>query len=268
MINQDQIQRLTTKISCDKIDRNCFTTIIPAAGKGTRLNCSEGKLFYKIFDKALIEWVLSIITIFSKEVIIVHAKGVDIPKDILQKYTCKISLIEQDYCHGTAHAVRLACNDIDTEFANVLWVDSITLFYSNIIRCLEYAQINNSYSLVFPAVEIENPYVHFKITRKGKISEVLFKRENDILPSFGLKDAGFFIFRTEILKEVLWNDKYYNSTLGGTTSEYNLLSIFPILENYGNGIKILKNISTEESQDINTIDDALRVTEILKRRES
>jgi bifunctional N-acetylglucosamine-1-phosphate-uridyltransferase/glucosamine-1-phosphate-acetyltransferase GlmU-like protein len=113
---------------------------------------------------------------------------------------------------------------------------------------------------------MENPYVHFQITREGKITRVLYKRENDIMPSFGLKDAGFFIFSTEILKEVLDVEEYYNATLGKHTAEYNLLSVFPILENYGKGVKMLKIISYEESQDVNTDRDVATVTNIIKRR--
>lgn len=243
------------------------TSIIPAAGRGTRLNRTHGKLLVNILGRPLIDWVIALLAPYSTHIIIVTRSHEHVPNSLLSKHTNNdVQVLQQARPLGTADTVRYACDSLSSQYSIVHWVDQITLRHETLSSVLRFCHQNSGYSLVFPTAEVHDPYVHLVTNPRGRLIQVLQQREGDSMPKRGRKDLGSFVFRTHALQLVINTPDFFSATKGQATGEYNLLPLFPFFEQRGNGVAMLDTGSEDEGKDVNAPQDIGSVTQIMRRR--
>lgn len=269
--------KLSTSIADDGMDNwassrvsampiNTVTSIIPAGGRGQRLGCVGGKPLLKINGKTLLEWVLDLVSPYSTEIVIVQSVENPIPRSLLNRYPSRIRVVDQLQAKGSLNAVEIACPLVQTPYTVVSWVDQITIRRESIEKCLVAAYQDRGYSVVLPIVSVQDPYACLCLSGKGRIIQILQKREGDKLPAKGFKDTGFFIFDTQYLKEIVNDLNCRRNCIGRVTKEYDLLRTLPYFEDMGRGIRTIRVHDPLEGQDINTPEDKEWVERILNRR--
>ncbi len=239
------------------VEKKYITTIIAAAGRGTRLGYTKPKILYLINNKTILEILLEKFHAYSSKIIIITSPD---GHEIIQKELINLNfdvgfvkLLVQNEPTGMADAVEIGLKHVKTDFVNVVWGDQVGLQTSTIekcIACLIENSINNC--LCLPLVKVKNPYVHFELDEEGKLNKVLLSREGDNMPKFGFSDCGFFSFKTIDLKKLLSNNKIIISE---KTNERNLITLFPEFEYGINTITGLLLNDIRESYGINSVED-------------
>jgi bifunctional UDP-N-acetylglucosamine pyrophosphorylase/glucosamine-1-phosphate N-acetyltransferase len=236
---------------------NCWTTIIAAAGRGSRLGFSKPKILYELNGKTILEILIEKFKYLSNNIVIVASpEGFPFIRKEVEKLNInqQIRFVIQKVPTGMADAIEIALNLVNTKYLNIIWGDQVGITPQTINYCNKYFESQKeSIKFCLPLVNVENPYIHFSIDSNNILHKVLQKREGDEMPQNGYSDCGFFCFRTIDIKFLL--SKNLNS-IGNQTKERNFISLLPILENgahdYNTGI-LLNNLS--ESIGINSPDD-------------
>ena len=239
------------------VEKKNISTIIAAAGRGTRLGYAKPKILYLLNDKTILEILLEKLYAFSSKIIIVTSPdGYEIIQKELRSLNIDsvfVELLVQNEPTGMADAVEIGLKNVDTDFVNVVWGDQVGLQLTTMEKCIEYLIENSmSNSLCLPLVKVNNPYVHFELDEEGKLTKVLLSREGDNMPEFGMSDCGFFSFKTIDLKHLLSSNKIIISE---KTSERNLITLFPKFEYKSKTITGLLLNDIRESYGINSIED-------------
>jgi bifunctional N-acetylglucosamine-1-phosphate-uridyltransferase/glucosamine-1-phosphate-acetyltransferase GlmU-like protein len=250
------------------LPRHEITGIIPAAGEGTRLHCSHGKLRCEILGRPLIDWAVSLLAPYSERIIIVTQEKAQFPDSFLRLYPNNhLEILYQRDPLGTADTVKFACNSVSSQYCIVHWVDQVTILPDTLINTFRFCSRNPDCSLALPTADVPNPYVHFVTNEYGQLVRVLQAREGDRMPVIGRKDLGSFVFRTDALRAIINTPHIFSLAKGLITREFNLLPLFPLFEYCGNGVEMLNIGSQDQSQDVNTPDDIITVTKILRGRQ-
>jgi bifunctional N-acetylglucosamine-1-phosphate-uridyltransferase/glucosamine-1-phosphate-acetyltransferase GlmU-like protein len=246
-----------------------WTAIIPAAGRGTRLGYSLPKLLYQVNGKTLAAHLVDLLRPFCAQfVFIVSPEGRDSIEQELLPLSVPFQLCLQDKPKGMADAIQCARDQVKTPFSVVVWGDQIALKESTI--CLGMAAHENRpfARVTVPTILKSDPYIHFERNAEGRIVKVLQARESSIPHKIGENDAGVFFFSSVSLFEELERARAQPLGTGQMTGEFNLLQILPVFEDEKNGFCTLRIIDEEETIGINTLDDSIRVSEILTKRSS
>ena len=256
-------------LNLNTIDPSLWTCVIPAAGKGTRLGYNLPKILYPILGKTILQYLLHIFLNYCNHFVVVASP--DGETEIRKEFDrvgkqCDYEIAIQDEPKGMAHAIWKAREAVRTPLTAVVWGDQICLRDETISKTLAYHQSDSANVLTFPTIYKKDPYIHFKRDKNGKILKVLQKRENEIEIEFGENDCGYFCFSTNRLFSILDKELISPTSIGKHTKEINLLQLFPQFENIGGQINTLRIAHEEETQGINTINEAQIVESILKNR--
>jgi len=254
----------TTKYNYGLIDPNLWTCIIPAAGKGTRLNYHKPKILFQINGKNLLQYLTdNFARLCCKIVIISSSNGKKEISEIINKTNTEIQV--QSEPKGMSDAIWQARNNVDTKYSIVVWGDQVCLRYSTVVKTVAYHQEHNNL-LTFPTVFKKNPYINIIRDTKNRIIKIEQNRENEIKVERGENDCGFFCFSTESLFKALrlnLNNPVYT---GKKSKEINLLQMLPIFEEYRGKVTTLRIADEIETLGINTRKDAEIASKILKKR--
>ncbi|MBF0362530.1 MAG: NTP transferase domain-containing protein [Oligoflexia bacterium] len=249
--------------------REEWTAIIPAAGKGSRLNYHLPKILYPILDRPIIYWLIDLLSPYVKNfVFVLSPEG----EDVVLKYLSEISLnsnIEvkiaiQEQPLGMGHAILMSESSVHTKHSLIIWGDQITVKPKTIERAIS---LHESSSTIFtlPSMMKENSYIHFERNQQGKIVYVYQKREENIPVAIGESDCGLFLVDSKTLFSTLnfaFDIKQRSKYSGATTKEFNFLQLIPEFAQ----VQTLNMDDESETLGINTKEDAKLVEEILSNR--
>jgi len=153
-----------------------ITTIILAAGKGTRMRSELPKVLHKIANKPLLKHVYDMSSqLENNSIKIVVGHEAALVTDTLKELDT--SWVEQKQQLGTGHAVQQVSDQIaDSDMVLILYGDVPLLKLSTVKQLLENV---NDRSLALLTVNLENPTGYGRIVRDsaGKVTKIVEQKD-------------------------------------------------------------------------------------------
>ena len=156
-----------------------ITTIILAAGKGTRMCSAIPKVLHKIANRPLLRHVYDMSYQLNNNVIkIVYGHGANLVRKVLADID--VSWVEQKQQLGTGHAVQQVSDQIsDSDIVLILYGDVPLLKLSTVKGLL--ANVSDK-TLALLTVKLKNPMGYGRIVRDtlGKVTKIVEEKDASI----------------------------------------------------------------------------------------
>lgn len=164
-----------------------ITTIILAAGKGTRMRSELPKVLHKIANKPLLQHVYDMSShIKNNRIHIVIGHGAELVTDTLKEL--KVSWIEQTQQLGTGHAVQQVSNHIaDSDTVLILYGDVPLLKLATVKQLLSNV---SEKSLALLTVHLKDPQGYGRIVRDSTGNVIKIVEQKDASDSEKLINEG------------------------------------------------------------------------------
>ena len=246
------------------IDPACWTAVIPAAGRGTRLGFSSPKILYPLNGRPILDWLLDfLVPNCASLVFVLSPEGAGEVKAALeQRIPGRFAVVIQETPTGMGDAVALALPQVKTRHAAVVWGDQVALRRESVETCMRLHQGRLQPSVTCPTVLRANPYIHFDRDDAGRLVGLRQAREGDAMPETGESDTGFFCFETAALRRLLGRLRAESGGLGASTREFNLLPAIPLAAQC-EVVLTPRVMRIEETVGVNTREDAAAVEAFL-----
>lgn len=203
--------------------------IIPAAGRGSRLNLDIPKVFCPLRNKD--ETPFSLIKIATNDFkhdscLILSPYGKTFFYDKINDGT---HIEIQETPKGMGDAI-FSAYDYWKNFDNlmVVWGDQCSINKQTVNKALEkFKSIKCKQRIVVPLVQKNNPYVDY-LFNNNCLQNISQSRENEKCRSFGFSDVGVFLLSNFKLK-YFWLEYIKSCNLGKKTNELNFLPFLVFL---------------------------------------
>lgn len=175
------------------------TLIVPAAGKGSRLDGECPKALIDLGGRRLIDWVISAASGLIDHLIVViqpqerpyfeqWAAHAELPADVTWAL--------QDVPEGSLAAVRVGvecARDAGwlTSGVVIVWADQVGVSAST-LQVVTASLATDDKVLAVPLAETPSPYVWVELDDAGRIARVMRAKDGDTPPALGLADLGMF----------------------------------------------------------------------------
>lgn len=170
--------------------------IVPAAGRGSRLGVDTPKALVRVAGRPMLEHLLRRHAPFIDRVVVVVAPAaVDLFAAFVARQSVPIDLVVQPRPTGMLDAISMAGAQVATHAparVAVTWCDQIAISSRTLERLWRHAKSPLAGTLVFPTLEVRQPYIHFDRDATGRITGVRHRREGDTMPERGETDMGLF----------------------------------------------------------------------------
>ena len=197
-----------------------LTTIILAAGKGTRMRSQLPKILHSIGHKSLLHHVYDLSVAMDNNTIhIVIGHGAELVKKTLADFACL--WIEQPQQLGTGHAVQQVSNQIDDNSMVLILYGDVPLLQVETLKKL-LGKINEK-TLALLTVNLQNPTGYGRIVRNdlGKVLRIVEEKDaTEIEKKITEGNTGILAVQGKALKK--WLSQLGNNNAQG---EYYLTDI-------------------------------------------
>lgn len=232
--------------------------IIPAAGRGSRLQSDVPKVLYPIGGRAMIDRLLDLYAgVVDHVVLVVSPEFEDLVRRHCSSRAETISYTIQPRPDGMLPAILTAWPLLAKDPPARVWItwcDQIAIRPGTIRRLIELSEAAPAPDLVFPTVCRQAPYIHFDRDAADCIIAVRQRREGDPMPETGESDSGLFALSGEAYLERL-PEFAAEAERGAGTGERNFLPFIPWLARRGRVVAY--DVEDEvESIGVNTPSDA------------
>lgn len=189
------------------------STIILAAGKGTRMKSPTPKILHKIAGKQLIAFSLDLAkAVKSKETVVVIGEETE---EVTRKAFLddKVKFCLQKNQLGTGDAVKIALKNlkIRSKYTLILYADTPFISKGTIKRMISKAE--RGFDFVFLGFQSlnKNSYGKFKTGPKRTLIDIIEKNEPGYNTSESLSNSGILLARTNIGVDIVQNIKNNNA---------------------------------------------------------
>jgi bifunctional UDP-N-acetylglucosamine pyrophosphorylase/glucosamine-1-phosphate N-acetyltransferase len=250
-------------------DPACWTALIPAAGRGSRLGYDKPKILFPIAGRTILEWLAELLEpLCASFVFVLSPDGAVHIEPILERVLPgRFRVAIQPVPAGMSDAVACGAPAVETDRTLIVWGDQVALRRSSVETCMRLLDGPGRFSCVCPTVIHPNPYIHFERDGQGRLLRILQRREGDPMPEIGESDSGVFFFDTQALKRALPQLLGSNQYAGRATGEVNFLPILTILDECGS-LLCPRIMSEDECVGVNSSEDATFIERILSARSS
>jgi len=249
-----------------KVEEN-FQAIILAAGKGTRMKSAQHKCEQKVFDKAILQYVIETAeNIHSHPIFLVIGHHRDAIKTLTQNYPLKyVDQLEQ---LGTGHAVMQVAGQLSHNpqpNTLILAGDTPLLEAETLKQLIKIHQENHSVASILTC-KLKKPAAYGRIL-KDEQGHILGIREAKDCNSEELKinevNTGVYIFQTEQLFNALKKINTENEQ-----GEYYLTDVIEIIKEQGLMVASYCCEDAAEILGINSRKDLSEIYQILYERKN
>jgi len=233
--------------------------IIPAAGRGTRLNADRPKILTPLVGETTVWDVLSqTLTPFVDQIHVVMSPD---GKPLLEAALAKrpagvpVTIGVQPKPLGMGDAI-FSSPELFRRHDHVLiiWGDQVHVSAATLERCRRVHLAASGACCTLPLVSLAQPYVEYRFAPGGGLTRVLQSREGDACAPGGLGDVGVFFMSTAGLERV-WADFLAEAQRGELTGEINFLPFLPFLSAHGFPFNKVEVADPNEARGINTPED-------------
>ena len=203
-----------------------ISTVILAAGKGTRLKLKLPKPLAPLENKRLIDYVVEAAKGFGDVSLIIGHQGELIERHLKEKHpSSSFDLIEQKEQLGTGHAVKTYFdnkkNADDFEYTIIMCADT-PLLTSNILNELLNELKEKDLDGIAASFIEKNPTGYGRIIRHDKGFEIVEEKDASLEQrDIQEVNSALYVFKTSYLKEHVYNLKSNNKA-----SEFYLTDTF------------------------------------------
>lgn len=241
-----------------------LTSIVLAAGKGTRMKSELPKVATMLIGKPLLSHVLENIEqagIQNKIVVVGFKK--EIVQEIASGFS-NVEFAEQTEQLGTGHAVLCAESKTLASTTLVACGDAPLITGDSFKKLINLHESTSSAATILTAI-LDNPFGYGRIIRSKTDDSVLkIVEEKDATTEEKLVkeiNTGTYVFNTSKMFESLHSIGNDNSQ-----KEYYLTDVIKILRSKNEKVSALALQNPLESHGINSPDDLLRAEEMLTKR--
>jgi bifunctional UDP-N-acetylglucosamine pyrophosphorylase/glucosamine-1-phosphate N-acetyltransferase len=240
-----------------------FTTLVLAAGAGTRMKSERPKVVHEILGKPLVRWVIdSACEAGSEQVITVIGHGRELVEPLVKDTT----LAYQDQLLGTGHAVMMARQAIEVANTQTLVVLSgdTPLLQSQTIVDLVANQTTSRAAACVLTFETDNPFGYGRIVRDGQGNFNRIVEQKDASPAeqqITEVNSGVYCFNVPDLLDKLDNLKADNAQ-----NEYYLTDVLGLIIAGGGVVSTQKITDQTELLGINDRVQLATATAIAQQR--
>ena len=249
-------------------DREAWTALIPAAGRGSRLGYNGPKVLFSILGRPLISWVTDLVADTCAQLVFVLApdERALVEPVLEEKFGGRFRVVEQPAPKGTVDAILAASLAVETPNVALIWGDQVGPSQGTVVACQQAHEGFGGHCLTLPTVVRPNPYIAIQRDECEQMVSVAQARENEINLDQGEADCGMFMFATKHLfteLEAAISDEVVH---GSVTGEVNLLSLLPRFERIEDGVLTIRVTDRAETLGVNTREEAECATTILNNR--
>jgi len=235
------------------VNRTEICTLVPAAGRGSRLGGNYPKVFTPITDTKTIWDILNekLKVVSDKSCLILNSSVYEDYKDKLES---NVLISFQDDPIGMGDAIFKGYDHFKkSKYLIIVWGDQVHVSQDTLNRVVD-SFVENEKQLIIPLVSQKSPYVEY-IFNNDKLVSIKQQREGDKTSPGGLSDMGVFGLSVNTLKES-WVEYLENQKIGEITGEINFLPFLSFLSFEKNwAVKKIFVDDVDESRGINTKDD-------------
>ncbi len=183
-----------------------YSTLIMAAGKGTRMKSDLAKVLHKINDRPMVHYVIDIAKeIDSKKIVLIIGHQKEQVMSECKDYNIEYAIQEEQL--GTGHAVKMAEDFFKDYSGDVLILSGdVPLLTSKTLSKLIKAHIQSNAIATLLTAELDNPTGYGRIIRNadGLVERIVeHKDATDEERKINEINVGIYIFKSKQLFESL-----------------------------------------------------------------
>jgi bifunctional UDP-N-acetylglucosamine pyrophosphorylase / glucosamine-1-phosphate N-acetyltransferase len=247
--------------------RNC--TVIPAAGKGTRLGLDVPKILAPVTgDETIWSIMQAKLTGVTDHINVVMSPwGEPVFRSrISPQQHGFVSVSIQTEPVGMGDAVfRAEPVFADYDLLTVVWGDQVNISRDTLKLALaQHGGRPNT--AIIPIVRLAEPYVEYRFSA-GRLTRILETREGDVCAPGGFGDVGTFVLSVPGLKDI-WLRYLGFAGKGAQTGEINFLPFLRFLSETGWTVEPVEIANPVEARGINTKADLAHAAQYVEELKS
>jgi bifunctional UDP-N-acetylglucosamine pyrophosphorylase/glucosamine-1-phosphate N-acetyltransferase len=182
-----------------------FSTIILAAGAGTRMKSSMPKVMHKLSGKPLVRWVIdSVSALMPDNIVVVLGHGSEIVEKYLVESNIKnIKFVYQKEQLGSAHAVMQAEKVLRNYSDNILVISGdVPLIKSSTLSSLIKNSKKTGSSVTVLSAEVEDSFGYGRIIRNNGFLDRIVEEKDANVDEKKIKEinSGIYCFDKNLWK--------------------------------------------------------------------
>ena len=206
------------------------STIILAAGKGTRMKSPMPKILHKIAGKHLIAFSVDLANaVKSKEtIVVINGETEQVTREALAENNIKFCLQKKQL--GTGDAVKTAIRNLRSrsKYTLVLYADTPFVTKGTIKRMISKADKGSEIVFLGFKTQKKNSYGKFKTAQKRTLIDIIEKNEPGYKYLDSLSNSGIVLARSKVIADLIQKIKNDNAK-----QEYYLTDIVKIAAKSG-----------------------------------
>ena len=241
-----------------------LSTIIMAAGKGTRMKSDLPKVLHKINSRPMIHYVIDLAEKINSEktVLIIGHKKELVKKECSSR---NVAFVVQEPQLGTGHAVQMTKDHFRDYAGDVLILSGdVPLLSEKTIRKLIDEHFSGNAKATLLTAKLDDPSGYGRVIRdsSGFVKEIIDNKDaNAEQKKINEINVGIYIFSAPSLFPALERIKNDN-----TQGEYYLPDVISIFINESKEIRAVISDSFDETRGINTIEQLKEAETILNSK--